>query len=176
MINYTEAQILFAIKRAAEGTDAKVIAGLIQGALLKDVAMVAVAQQLEDSRWRYRLVNGPVIVQVESTESMMAAYRPAINKVSYIADRFGILDKETDFGFRSLDYREPLGAACKEASLEAARVNEHLLPTDEPLDTKSHVRMILRRSGFKWDGDYDVERHRGENKKLLKQAISHYTN
>ncbi|KAL0630453.1 hypothetical protein Q9L58_010700, partial [Maublancomyces gigas] len=65
------AQILFAIKKAAEGTDPKVVAGLIQGALLTDVPIAAVARQLKGTQWRYRIVNGPVEVEVESTDSMM---------------------------------------------------------------------------------------------------------
>ncbi|UTY48547.1 hypothetical protein [Sinorhizobium fredii] len=133
-----------------------------------------IQQAIHASEWRYVVEGCGTSVALERRSELLGYYD---DMLEHIEDALSTMTDLDDVRggpkgmLRHLEEREALGKDCFEALLEGRRVLQYLLPEDDLPDPKHDIGRLLSKSGFLWDGAYEVEKIPGENEQIFNEAV-----
>ncbi|MBY3195073.1 MULTISPECIES: hypothetical protein [Rhizobium] len=168
------AKLLSALVSAAKAKDQAKVGVKLGRALQAGVSLRDIADAMIDTDYRYEVVSSGRSIAVQDFDDLNHSFTAHCGEVVKLKMMLAAGDPKADLGFRTLNIREPLGFACKALAIEADRLNRYLLPSEQHLEAGEYVSEFLADSQFRWNGEYEVERFEGENKRLLEAAIVYY--
>jgi hypothetical protein len=167
-------KLLSALVSAAKAKDQAKVGVKLGRALQAGVSLRDIADAMIDTDYRYEVVSSGRSIAVQDFDDLNHCFTAHCSEVVKLKMMLAAGDPKADLGFRTLNIREPLGFACKALAIEADRLNRYLLPSEQHLEAGEYVSEFLADSQFRWNGEYEVERFEGENKRLLEAAIVYY--
>ncbi|PDT81850.1 hypothetical protein [Sinorhizobium sp. BJ1] len=133
-----------------------------------------IQQAIQASEWRYVVEGCGTSVALERRSELLGYYDEMLEQIEEALATMTDLDDVRGGPkgmLRHLEEREELGKHCFEALLEGRRVLRYLSPEDDLPDPKHDIGQLLSKSGFRWDGAYEVEKVPGENEQIFNEAV-----
>ncbi|NTF49106.1 hypothetical protein [Rhizobium rhizogenes] len=174
VLEVSRTKLLSALVSAANAKDEAKVGIKLNRALQTGVPLQDIADALVETDYRYEILSCGRSVAIQDFDDLSHSFTAHCGEVVKLKMMLGADVPNADLGFRSLNIREPLGFACKALATEADRLNRYLLPSERHLKAGDYVAEFLSDSEFRWNGDYEVERFEGENKRLLEAAIVYF--